>query len=178
MRIRALISWSVELAAGDVDHHVVPVAGATWYATTLRIVSTMSLDAAAHQALGAVDGVLRVELPLALGLVADELVALVVDREDRRDGVLAALVGDELDLAVASTMAAHELVVPRSIPMMGPSASRGGSSRGGKPGCRDRRRAVRSAPSRRRSECPRGGGGAEVGTGEESCGTRNRAGRP
>ncbi len=52
--------------------------------------------AAPHQALAPVDGVPRVELPLALGLVADELVALVVDREDRRDRVLAALVGDEL----------------------------------------------------------------------------------
>src|SRR5690606_24766514 len=50
------------------------------------------------QALGAVDGVARVELPLALRLEADELIALVVDGEDGGDGVLAALVGDELDV--------------------------------------------------------------------------------
>jgi S1-C subfamily serine protease len=42
---------------------------------------------AADEALGGVQGVARVELPLALRLVADELVALVVDREDGRDVV-------------------------------------------------------------------------------------------
>ena len=49
-----------------------------------------------HEALGAVHGVARVELPLPLGGVADEFIALVVHRIDGRNGVLAAPVGDEL----------------------------------------------------------------------------------
>ena len=53
----------------------------------------------ADEPLGGVEGVARVELPLPLGLVADELVPLVVDGEDRRDDEVAALVGDELHLA-------------------------------------------------------------------------------
>src|SRR5512144_1981425 len=48
-----------------------------------------------------VERVLRVELPLPLRLVAEQLVALLVDRVDRRDRVVAALVGDELHLPVA-----------------------------------------------------------------------------
>ena len=87
-----------------------------WQSTAMSFVAAvvhLVLDRAEHglddlvlrrapdQPLRGVEGVAGVELPLALRLVADELVPLVVDREDRGDGVVASLVRDELHLPVA-----------------------------------------------------------------------------
>src|SRR5581483_3625595 len=85
----------------DVEHHVVPLA-------LLHLVGDGLLHQLHHVAavgapdetLGRVHGIARIELPLALRLVADQLVALVVDGEDRGDDELSPLVGNELDRAV------------------------------------------------------------------------------
>jgi hypothetical protein len=92
----------VEAATVALEGDVVLVAGVDLELDrALDRLDHLVLRRAPDETLRRVEGVLRVQLPLALGLVADELVPLVVDRVDRGDGVVAPLVRDELDLPVA-----------------------------------------------------------------------------
>ena len=88
-----------EMLLAHVEHHVVALARPHLVSDRfLHLGDDVALERPAHEALGRVHGVARVELPLALGLVPDELVALVVDGEDGGDDELAPLVGDEIDV--------------------------------------------------------------------------------
>src|SRR6266849_6618198 len=72
-----------EVLVTDVEHHVVPLARLHLVGDhLLHLGDDIAAERAPHEALGRIDRVARVELPLALGLVADQLVALVVDRKD------------------------------------------------------------------------------------------------
>ena len=70
----------------------------------LHLLDDVAREGAADQALGAVHCLGGIELPLAFGFVANELVALVVDREDRRHSVVAALVGNDFDRAFVGSI--------------------------------------------------------------------------
>src|SRR6185436_6028083 len=91
----------VELSAGAVAYQVDPVTGAGLVPhRPAHRLDDLARPAAADEPLAAVHGVLGIELPLALRLVTDELVALLVDGEHRGHRVVATLVGDELDRAI------------------------------------------------------------------------------
>jgi hypothetical protein len=89
-----------EVLVADVEEHVVAFALLQLVRDRLlHHLDDVALIGASYQPLRGVHGVARIELPLPLRLVADELIALFVNGEDRGDDELSTLVGDQLDAA-------------------------------------------------------------------------------
>ena len=67
----------------DIENHVVALAGLELVCDLLlHLLDDVAVVGAPDEPLGCVHRVLRIQLPLALRLVADQLVALVVDRKN------------------------------------------------------------------------------------------------
>ena len=106
------------LLAGGVDAHVAVRSRDDLVRDDLHLLVDLGV-LAAHEALDREDRVLRVGDRLALGHGADQPLADLGEGDDRRRGAAALGVGDDFGSPPSRT-ATHELVVPRSMPMILP----------------------------------------------------------